>query len=185
MGARPAEQPFDKRTAALIRLKVRKLVGRYGFKRDDEPDLRQELAMHVVKGLKGHDPTRSSERTFAARIIESKVASIVRRASAAKRDRRRLGAGVELEELQARDGAAIENRELQDAVQAALSGLPPQTRSVANLLMESGQLEVARRLGITRQQVRTECKRIEGCLGAQGFGTTKKYRRQPTDGPTA
>ena len=160
MGARPTDEPFDPRTAALIRLKVRKLVGKHGFTRDDEPDLQQELSMYVVQGLRRHDPARSSARTYAARIIESKLVSIVRKATAVKRDRRRLAAGITVEELHARDSEEAVQRELADAIQLALAGLPPQTRSVATLLMKHGQPEVARQLGLSRQQVRTECKRI-------------------------
>ena len=98
MGVDPSLQ-YDPKIAELIRIKVRRLVGDYGFNRGDEHDLRQALWVHVAGGMRRFDPARATAVTYADRIVTSKIASIVGHATAAKRDRRRqryLGNGAEL-----------------------------------------------------------------------------------------
>jgi hypothetical protein len=168
---------FDPRVAALIRYKARKLVGQHGFTRDDEEDLRQELALHVVKGLQRHDPARGSERTFADRIVTSKVASIIERARAQKRDRTRERLLSDDVEIVARSAPAVD---LLADVRRAVATLPLYLRPVASLLENHTQAEVARRTRLTRQQVRTMRKRIARHFRAHGLSPDHPLRIRPT-----
>jgi hypothetical protein len=164
--SRPSD--IDPYARWLIKHKVRRLVDRHGFRRDDEQDLHQELAMHVVAGMRRHDPARASTRTFADRIITTKIASIIQHATAQKRDRRRVQAIDEVSEPSRPTHQAAVDARL-DVIQAVAS-LPDDLRSVATLLMEHGSEAAVIRAGrMTREMVRGRRRRIAAHLRGRGL----------------
>ena len=169
MGAHPADD-LDPRVADLIRHKAKQIVGNYGFTRDDEDDLRQELAAHVIDGMRHHDPSRASSRTFADRIITSKLANIIEHATAKKRDRRKERAiddasdSVWLDEDRSR-----EQIDTATDVRQAMERLPEDLRQVAQLLSEHTEAEVIRRSGYSREQVRRMRREIQTLFRAMGL----------------
>src|SRR3954469_14150754 len=85
MGANPQGE-FDPDIAELIHEKVKK----FGFRSGEQEDIRQELSMHVVIGLKRFDLRRAGKMTFADKIVTSKIKTIVAHRNAQKRDRVRV-----------------------------------------------------------------------------------------------
>jgi RNA polymerase sigma-70 factor, ECF subfamily len=166
MGVRPTEG-FDPKVAELIRVKVRSVIGRYGFTRSDEDDLAQELSMHVVEQMPKYDPARASPQTFADRIVTNKLASIIGHRTAQKRDRRREVPADRAPEPAVADGR---DRDARLDVRQTLAGLPDDLRHVAQLLAEHTLAEVVRIAGLTRQQVRTVRHRIGQHLRSAGLG---------------
>jgi DNA-directed RNA polymerase specialized sigma24 family protein len=169
MGARPTGD-FDPQIAELIRFKVKRLIGNYGFTRSDEEDLRQELAMHVVAGMKTYDATRSSPHTYADRIVTSKIADIIDHSTAQKRDRRRqrpLDAVPEPASPPERDPLRGSDTKLD--VQAAMANLPDDLRAIATLFMNSSEAEVIRKTGMGRQRVRGLRRRLARFFAAMGL----------------
>ncbi len=150
----------------------------------DEPDLRQELSMHVIAGLRRHDPGRASIPTFADRIVASKVVSIVKHATAAKRDRRNVRSIDSLDDRIESDRAtAGERHDVALDVREALAALPDELSHLASLLMEHREAEVVRRTGLTRQTVRGRCKRIAQHLRGRGLPDENSLRHnQPGRG---
>jgi DNA-directed RNA polymerase specialized sigma24 family protein len=154
MGARPADD-FDPQIRKLIRIKVSRLIGRYGFRKDDEEDLRQEVSMHVVKGLRQHDPTRAKAKTYAEHIVDSKLANIIEGATAQKRDRRReqpLEAASETVLLDGENGRDQLDTALD--VKAALAKVADaELRWIATLFMKHGtEAAVVRQTGFNRRE---------------------------------
>ena len=167
MGAGPAGD-FDPQISALITMKVRRLIGRHGFTRDDEEDLRQQLWTHVINGMRHHDPRRGSRLTYADRIVSSKIVSIIEYTTAQKRDRRKLRPITDDSALPGR-GSSPEQLDLAADIREALSLLPAELRAIATLLMEFTEAEVIRKTGLTRQQVRGMRAKIERHLRAMGL----------------
>jgi DNA-directed RNA polymerase specialized sigma24 family protein len=169
MGASP-NGDLDPRIASMIRYKVRRLVGLHGFTKGDEKDLRQELAMHVVRGLKRHDPRRSSAVTYADRIVASKIATIIQSRAAQKRDRRVEKRIDDAPESALSDGAeAMDQFALVVDVQHAISRLSPELRPIAILFMKFAEAEVVRRTGMSRQKVRGLQMRIRQSFESMGL----------------
>lgn len=69
----------------LIRKRAQETIGRHGFTKDGREDLEQELALHVFIEERRYDSTKSTIETFDARIVDSKLATIIERQKAAKR----------------------------------------------------------------------------------------------------
>ena len=74
----------------LIRHKARQLVGREGFTESDREDLEQELRTDLLLRLPKYDAERASRKTYIARLVDHKVATIIEARRAAKRDWRRV-----------------------------------------------------------------------------------------------
>jgi RNA polymerase sigma factor (sigma-70 family) len=165
---------LDPKVAGLIRRKARLLSRSYGFRKGDEEDLRQEMAVHVIERMGRHDPRRSGRPTFVDRVLEAKAADLLRHVLARKRDRRREGPldsdVPERGQEERRERAwSLERLVLRLDVRDALAGLPDDLRNVAGLLTVYGQAEAARRTGLTRQQVRGTERRIERHLRERGL----------------
>jgi RNA polymerase sigma factor (sigma-70 family) len=172
MGNRPPQSgEFDPAIAELIRHKVRKLIGNYGYTGSDEEDLRQELTFHVIRNMKSFDASRSSPRTFADRIVTSKIASILEHRTAAKRDKRREQPLTdEQRRVIAGSERSTDQKDLAIDVRAAMESLPADLCAIATLFMSHNEAEVVRRSGLSRQQVRTARERIAQHLRDMGLG---------------
>jgi RNA polymerase sigma factor (sigma-70 family) len=169
MGAHPADD-LDPKVSDLIRHKAKMMTGSYGFTRDDEEDLCQELVAHVIQGMRQHDPQRASQRTFADRIITSKLASIIQHATAKKRNRRRERSIDQASELPEPDGdRSREQIESAMDVRQALECLPADLRQIAQLFSEHTEAEVIRRSGYSREQVRRMCRKLQMHFRAMGL----------------
>lgn len=170
MGNR-ADPRFNDADARIIRHKVRKLIGHYGWRRSDTDDLQQELAMHVATHMDRYDPDRGTRGAFVDRIVANKIANIVEHRTARKRDRRKDRQLDDVSEWDLRDQTQPEhNRDLASAVHAAIGGLPDDLRPVALLLMQMGEAEVIRQTGLSRQKVRGMKRQIEQHLREMGLG---------------
>jgi DNA-directed RNA polymerase specialized sigma24 family protein len=149
MGVTPSGD-FDPAFARLIKCKVAK----YGFNRDEREDAEQDLWVHLISGMRRHDPARASRLTFANQIVTSKLNTMRQRERSQKRDRRRL--------VRAGDHGAdlvdptdlVRSQELRLDMQSALSGLPAEQLTVAALLAVHTESDVIRLSGLSRQKVR-------------------------------
>jgi RNA polymerase sigma-70 factor (ECF subfamily) len=163
----PPEGGIDPQIAKLIRFKVGRMFGNaHGYTREDREDLEQDAWVHVVVGMRRYDAKRARPRTFAARIVNSKLKTAIKHRHAEKRDRRRVSPRNP-EELDLPD--ARHDRELLDDqidVREALDRLPPELRAIATLFETLTEAEVTRRTGMSRQTVRGMRQRIARHLGA-------------------
>lgn len=73
------------RVAGVILQKSRKATRLPGFTISDLPDIQQELWLHVLKRMSCYDPSRASPETFASRLADNQIASMVRSRRAFKR----------------------------------------------------------------------------------------------------
>jgi DNA-directed RNA polymerase specialized sigma24 family protein len=103
-------------------------------------------------------------------VLSSRAADHVRHAGAHKGNRRRERPGGDVDALPERGPAWDAARlDLRLDVRAAVADLPADLREVAGLLTAFTPAEVGRRTGLSRQRVRTACRRIAAHLNERGL----------------
>jgi RNA polymerase sigma-70 factor, ECF subfamily len=146
---------FDPPVRRMIAAKARKLVGHFGLRPHERPDVEQDLAARLVPRLKDYDPARSTLEAFAAIVIEQAAANLIRDRMAAKRTPpRQPGPPTPVEE--APDARTEEDRsrlELVMDVADILARLPTDKRALAYGLMGGTVSQVARATGVPRTTV--------------------------------
>lgn len=78
----------DRFTRGIIRRKVKQLIGRAGFTRQDHEDLEQDLFVRVLQSLPRFNPDVAHRNKFITTVVERYVANILRNKQAEKRDHR-------------------------------------------------------------------------------------------------
>jgi RNA polymerase sigma factor (sigma-70 family) len=156
---------------ALINRKVRKLAGYWLFPDMDEADLTQELTLRLLAGLRRFDPSHPPN-AYVATILERAADMLVRSRLAAKRDRipTSLNAegAAEPSDPFAKGEAEQADRDID--VAEALAALPPEMRSLAELLMRSQNVsEAARRQGVARSSLVRQVERLRKHLEDGGL----------------
>jgi DNA-directed RNA polymerase specialized sigma24 family protein len=163
---RPRPEDIDPAARALIRHKVERLIGSYGFNRSDADDIGQDLAMQAHLARSRFDPTRGTATAFYDTVMSNKVRSIIGHATAQCRNSRRHQALDEQESLAAASEFDID---LQIDVAEALSSLSPADQAVATQLATNTVAAVSRATGMSRGRVRTSRERIARRLLARGL----------------
>jgi RNA polymerase sigma factor (sigma-70 family) len=130
----------------------------------EREDLEQEALLNVWAALERFDVTRASLRTFGENVVATCLASVVRRARAAKRTK---AADYQQPTESFRLLVSVE---LRIDIQRALRKLGPQDQKVARLLVDYGPTQIARRLKISRPGVYRSINRIRAALQESGFG---------------
>jgi hypothetical protein len=138
--------PFEQ---AIIRRKVRQMIGCRGFKSQDYQSLEQELIARLLHALQSFDPTRAHRNAFVTTVVDRSAARIMRYHQAQKRDHRRL---IEFQRLESRrlQRWPSEATELVLDVEEVIARLPQQLRWLAEQLKHKSLTQVARESGIPR-----------------------------------
>ena len=149
----------------LIRYKSARLIGEFGFTRDDREDLIQDLALDLLIRLPKFDPAKASLRKFVTLVINRRIATLIRSRFQQKRDFRRevcslddddsfIADGLTHDDLDSRTGRrsrpAAERADMQADLLRGLEELPPDLRSLADELLTKSITEIARELGVSR-----------------------------------
>ena len=161
---------IDESVVRLIRRRAKRLVGQVGFTESDVQDIEQILVTHVWQNLAKHDPLRGTKITFAAWIVDRKVANLIKERTASKRDCRRTECSLSEDGADA-DGSLIQRAEtlnpadilsvlgrfprnayesidLAADTQACLAGIHVDLRVLCERLMKSTLTEVSQQQGI-------------------------------------
>ncbi len=184
------QQKIDRFTRGIIRRKVKQLIGRAGFTRQDREDLEQDLILRVLQSLPSFDPDQAHRNVFTTIVIERHVANILRDNQAEKRDRRRvsslhvminIGDGETTElaqtisqsELHARRGHCPRSHEelaqlAQDLADVA-ARLPDKLRELAERLKTQTVSEIARDMGVPRTTLNESVRRLRRRFESAGL----------------
>jgi RNA polymerase sigma factor (sigma-70 family) len=165
--------PFIRR---LVRRKAFGLSHNPVFRDMDRKDIEQELMILILSKMEGHDPKRSKLATYAIRIAENHIASLIREREAKKRCHGMIEASLD-ECVPDEDGEMVHLHETMDReevlcrcgrcgcdeveslrfamdVRAVVDGLPHDLRETCRLYLIWGDLDtVARKLGVVRSTV--------------------------------
>ena len=157
MGLDPKLQEY---VDEIIRHKARQLARKPGFSPSDREDIEHELSS-PSSDLAAFDSSRASARTFVARIIENKAASLIRACQAAKRgvgqctplngDAANGACDFDEEQVRARRGiharTVLEAVSLRLDVASVLADLPDDLRRLCERLLRESVSAAARSSG--------------------------------------
>lgn len=172
METKQTPNPISDYAAETIRHKARQLAGTAGFTKDDIEDIEQDLAVDLLERLPKFNPNRAKHTTFVARLIERKIANLIRYRTQECRDYRRMECSLS-ENLEDSEGEITERAVTisQDAVDirmdhrvrsreddtwlppdvaAVIAGLPDDLRRVAEQLMAGSFARAVKALGMPR-----------------------------------
>jgi RNA polymerase sigma-70 factor, ECF subfamily len=150
MPATGAPGDFDPAVRRMIAAKARRLVGQYGLRSQDRPDIEQDLAARFAARLEDYDPTRGTLVAFAAMVIGQAAANLLRERRAGKRTPPRRSPVAADDALDPTAGPTARRRDLELDVAAVLARLPAEARDLARALMAASVSEVSRETGIPR-----------------------------------
>lgn len=136
-------EDFGDELRATIRQKVARLIGRFGFTPADFDDLVQEVTSDLLRRLESYDPSRGSVATFSSRVIDHRIAYLIKR----RRTRTRIHPEGPLslgelpeeqcdEHLATQHLACLAAEDLRIDLERTLSVLPEALGSICRLLRE-------------------------------------------------
>jgi len=167
----------------IIRHKARQLARKPGFSPSDREDIEHELLIAILERWSAFDPSRASARTFVARIIENKAASLVRACHAAKRGVRQCtplngdaaNGACDFDEdgVPARRGikrrSALETLSLRLDVADVIADLPDDLRDLCQRLMRGSLSDAARSSGQRRTTLYRAIRELRKRLADAGL----------------
>lgn len=80
---------FDAYAEVTIHHKVDALIGRYGYLEQDREDLEQDLRLWVLERLAAFAPREVQRSTYISRIVDQRIADLIKTKLRARRDPRR------------------------------------------------------------------------------------------------
>ena len=163
----------DAYAVEIIRFKARQLVGQAVFTVADRDDLEQELILDLLRRLPKYDPSRAKRNTFIARVVEHKIATLIEKQTAQKRDYRRCPCSLNERFEEEEEGRSVERAETLDQedyllrigveprapeelralaldVAAVVKNLPPELHELCRRLGQKTVSEISRDTGVPR-----------------------------------
>lgn len=182
---------IDKYAIWLIKRKAKQLVGQVGFTEADREDLEQELIYDLLCHLPKFDPGRATRNTFINRVVEYKVVTIIKAQKAGKRDYQLLAYSLN-ECKEDENGNQVEHIdnvnqneyfikmgkashpleelcELSIDIKKVIGDLPPNFRTLCQLLQEKTVSEISRNMGVSRITVYKLIKKLRNMLEDKGI----------------
>jgi|GEM_PF-3513416 len=194
---------IDSYVMGIIRNKAMKAVGKAGLKRGDLEDIKQELVLFLLERIPMFDSRKAKWNTFVARLLDRKIASMIKSRLVPSRDHRRCDRSLQepvrideesfllLEETLTEEAGLSrigrfprpreEQRDLMLDLGTVVSNLPSRFRILCELLKCGSVSAVSRATGFNRTYLH-ECilkirTRLEG-TGITGYLEPDR-RREP------
>lgn len=188
---RDAWPTLDPYALRLIKNRVRRLIGKHGFRAADREDLEQELTVHLLERLRDYQQPILDPAAFCSTVIKRHIIAIIRRQRVKKRYHPRIaslhqavmdedGLRVELsqtlpdEQRHERLGVStqgdMDRIDVTHDVASVLAGLPSELRSLAERLKHQSVAEIARDTGIPRSTLNDTLAKLRGCFEKAGLG---------------
>lgn len=161
-----ADITLDEALPAVQELADRKanaFVRRCGFPLDEREDVRSQLLLSFLVGWPKFDAERASVRTFASRVMDKELASILRYRLAASRREQDLPV-VRLHPSVAACGA------FRIDLARAVATLPKPVQKTAFALFWCSTLEAAAEFRCSRQMIHNRKRQIRAALVSAGVG---------------
>lgn len=181
---------IDRYTRGIVRRKVKQLIGRAGFTKQDREDLVQDMYARVLQSLPLFNPDQAHRNKFITAVVERYVANILRNKQAEKRDHRRISSlNVMIEitdegptelsqtigdrELDARLGREVLPKDVLDQlaldVAQVIATLPAPCQRLLELRKMLNMREVAEEMGVPRTTLNDWMVRIRETFELAGL----------------
>lgn len=180
------KQQIDPGILHYARIKSRQLAGRFGFERYERDDIEQELLLDYLKRSRSFDADRCSPRTFASRIINNRIATILEARKAKCRDYRvqrvylssqfdpsspELGSMLATVGWQANRSLPEDRLNLRLDLERTLTALPAALVSLCRLLVIcDSAVEAAALAGMSRATLYRQLRSLRIALSEAGLG---------------
>ena len=161
MSTLAAIDPFVIRQAEI---RASRMIGNYGFTRDDWEDLRQELLLDYVERRPRFSPERGDHRGFAFGVLRNRAAKLAAR-ECRTRSFAQPGSDANWSTMLSSDG----DLDLRLDVQAVISRLPVHLRIVARQLTEMDAADVRRQAGKSRSRIYQWIREIRAAFVEAGL----------------
>ena len=180
-GGSPCAPRLGRFEYGIVKRKVRQIVGRAGYTRQDKEDLEQELLTRLLQGLRSFDPDVAHRKSFVTAIVERAVATILRDAEAQKRDHRRISSLQRLVDLtdegptelaetigdreyngrRCRDPRSDEDlAQLVTDLAEVIDSMPGELRDLAKRMKTQSISAIAREIGVPRTTLNDAVRRL-------------------------
>jgi RNA polymerase sigma factor (sigma-70 family) len=161
-----AELTLDQALPVIQNLAARKanaFVRRCGTARDDREDVRSQLVLSFLSRWPKFDSGRASVQTFASRVMDKELTSILRYHAAPSRKEQPLQTTEYGPTFADRSRFRID-------VERALASLPVAVQETAVALYGHSAVEAGEVLGCSRQIIHLRKCRIRAALNSAGIG---------------
>lgn len=145
----------DRKASAFVR--------RRGFALDEREDVRSQLLLSFLIRWPKYDGERASVQTFASRVMDKELTSILRYRLAPSRREQEIPAPLPTLPAAARGGFQID-------VQRAIEELPPAVQETALALFWHSTVETAEAMGCSRQIISKRKQQIREAFLSVGIG---------------
>ena len=192
MGTRNRYHGIEEYAVKLIQRKSYQLVGNAGFSDADREDIEQELMMDLLSRLPDYDPALAERNTFISRIVNRRIATLIEKRSAWRRDYRlneyslnddrMTDNGAERQEQISEDEYRMRigsqgpsSGDLHDLiidVNQVLESLSPALRDLCERLKTQTVAEISRDTGIPRSTIYESIQKLRDLFKSAGM---KKY----------
>lgn len=192
---------LDPYLVKLVRIKVHRLIGHYGYTEADRLDLQQDLMVAVLRKMKGFSPDRGKPSTYMVRIVDGAIKDIIRIRMAQRRswsiyqasldeespedlpqDPALLMDSVRSADMVGREGLDVDEGEaaaLRIDLERVLDTLPADLRAICERLKEVSLTALSRETGIPRTTLFHKRKQIHRAFAEAGLQIYLK--KNPTD----
>lgn len=143
--------------------KANAFVRRCGFAADEREDVSNQLLLSFLLRWPKFDAGRASVRTFASRVMDKELSSLLRHHLAPSRREQELP-------QQTPTVSAAEREQFRIDVERALATLPAAIQETALALFWCSTLEAAEELRCSRQIIHLRKRRIRRALVSAGIG---------------
>lgn len=145
----------DRKASAFVR--------RCGIASDEREDVRSQLLLSFLTRWPKYDGGRASVQTFASRVMDKELTSILRYRLAPSRREQEIPAPLPPVPATARGGFRID-------LERALADLPPAVQETALALFWCSTVEAAEELGCSRQIIHLRKRQIRAAMESAGIG---------------
>ncbi len=174
MGSVSFEQAFPV-ARDLAQRKAVRIIGRCGLTRDDHEDVASQLVATFYARFDRFDENRASVQTFASRVMDKELNSILRhRLASCRRRTEEVESLPESGDIPDAGSAgapdAVDRRHFWIDVERALAPLPAVLRQTALALCSYTPSELSRLPGQTHTVIYRRIRRLRSALVAAGIG---------------
>lgn len=161
--------PIDDYILARIKYRVDHLIGNFGFTCSDHEDLAHDLVVAVLEAAPKFDPSKSTWRGFARRVLNRRCIDLIRSACTERANHERRTVCCDDATIKLPDADPTPQMDLAIDCQQLCSQLTGRTRRVCMLLMHMNPPQIAEQLRVSETTVRREVRKVREHFRAAGL----------------